>query len=50
MGLSATWTESLVIITLQIVKKLLGINPMGLIAPGDNYPEIIALYPVSKNC
>ena len=33
MGLSAPWVGSLDIISLQPVKKWMGINPMGLSAP-----------------
>ena len=50
MGLSTPCTDSLDIIDLQTVKKLLDINPMGLSPPWADSLDILALYPVNKNC
>ena len=41
MGLSAPWDNSLEIIVMNPVKKLLGINPMGLSDPRAKYLYII---------
>ena len=49
MVLSAPWEKAFVIISLQLVKKLLGINPMVLSFPWAKYNEIIALDPVNNN-
>ena len=46
MSLSAPYTNSLDNIYLNPVKKILGINPMGLIDPWANSLYIIALQPV----
>ena len=43
MGLSSPWDDSLVIISLQTVKKWLGINPMGLINPWEDSPFVVSL-------
>ena len=48
MVLSAPWSDSLVIIFLQPVKKWLGINPMGPSAPCADYLGVIPLDPVNK--
>ena len=48
MSLSDPWADSLDIISLKPVKKLLEINPMGLSAPWDDSLGIIALQPVKK--
>ena len=50
MLLSVPWANSFVIIALQRVKPLLGINPISLSAPWAYSLEIIALDPVNKNC
>ena len=44
------WGESLVIIALQSVKKLLGINPMVCNAPGSRSLDIITLDQVKNYC
>ena len=41
MGLSDPWAESLDIISLQPVKKWIGVNPMGLSAPRINSLVIV---------
>ena len=43
MDINAPWDDSIEIIVLKPVKKLLGINPMGIIAPRDDSLEIISL-------
>ena len=48
MGLSDPRADSIEIIVVQTVNKLIGINPMSLSYPWDNYPDIIALEPVKK--
>ena len=48
MGLSAPWAESIDIIDLQPVKKLIGINHMSLSDPWADSIDIIALNPVKN--
>ena len=48
MGFSAPRAKPLDIIDLQLVKKLIGINPLRLSAPWTDYIDIIALNPVNK--
>ena len=49
MVLSAPWAYSLEIIAFHTIKKLQGINPMGISDPWSNSLDIIALQPVDKN-
>ena len=49
MSLSAPWYDSLDIIDLNPVKKILWINSMGIRSPWSNSLDINALQPV-KNC
>ena len=49
MGLSAPRANSPDIISLQIVKKWLGINPMGTIVPWENSLDIIAFQKAKLN-
>ena len=49
MVLSSPWYNSVGIISLNPVTKILGINPMGLSFPWDDYLVVIALHTV-KNC
>ena len=49
MGLSAPWDDSIDIIILNPLKKILWINPMGISYPWENYLVIIALQ-TFKNC
>ena len=46
MGLSDPRSDSLEIIALQKVKKMIGINPIGISAPWANSIDIIDLKPV----
>ena len=50
MILSDPWADSLDIISLQLVKKLLEINPMDCRAPWGDSLEIIYLEPLHMNC
>ena len=49
MGLSAPWADSFVIIALQTVKYLPGINPMGRSVAWTDSLEFIVLDPVNNN-
>ena len=49
MGISASWADSLVIIGLHMVLKMLGVNPMGRSASWYNSLDIISLDPVTNN-
>ena len=49
MVLSAPWYESLVVISLQPVKQIIGICPMVCSAPLSDSLNIIDLNPVNKN-
>ena len=46
MGISASREDSLEIISLKPLKKVLGINPMSISAPSSDSLEIIALQTV----
>ena len=48
MSLIASWKRSPEIIVLSPVKIILGMNPMGLSAPGDKSLGIIFLHTVLK--
>ena len=49
MGLSDSWDDSVDIIVLRSVKKILGIKPMGLSAPWAESLVIIVLQPVKND-
>ena len=49
MGLIAPWFDSLDIIALQPVKKLLWVNRIGLSVPMENYLDIIAFQTAKIN-
>ena len=49
MGLIGPWYNPLVIIALQPVKKMLGINPIGHSDTWGDSPDIIYLYPIKDN-
>ena len=49
MSLSVPWSDSLDIIALKPVKKVLGINPLGFSAPWAESLVIISLHPVKNS-